>query len=408
MDMGRTPTVFVSSTCYDLSQVRYDLKNFIETQMGFIAVLSEYDSFPLDPNISPQENCIRAVKERADIFVLIVGRRYGSITDSGTSVTNSEYINAKSKGIPIYIFVDKGILSVLPIWRANPTADYKNTVDSVMLFKFVDELISKEKIWVYGFENAQEIISALKMQIGYLLYDSLNIRKRFLSQQLSPKVMQLKGESLRIILEKPPEWEYMLLDQLIKDQIDRMRDLKNDITYGISFGPAKKFTEQNEISDYISMKTAQWSLIIGTLCPICFKAIPEAIGSPGKPGDIEQIIYAGERIGNVYEEIIRWGLEFKTVTVEETWQGVIDSLFNLWESPIRDLENYSKSISQVMLRLKTSPNEDIKTYYIDLILKLTPPDLTQYDVEMDIIMESLDKAIKYLDKSIENFEKSES
>ena len=34
----RTPVVFVSSTCYDLKQVREDLKDFFENNYGFQAM----------------------------------------------------------------------------------------------------------------------------------------------------------------------------------------------------------------------------------------------------------------------------------------------------------------------------------------------------------------------------------
>lgn len=49
---GRLPTVFISSTCYDLKQIRVDLHNFIDEQLGYEAILSEFDSFPLEPEIS--------------------------------------------------------------------------------------------------------------------------------------------------------------------------------------------------------------------------------------------------------------------------------------------------------------------------------------------------------------------
>lgn len=42
--MSKLPTVFVSSTCFDLSQVRHDMKQFIET-IGYEPLLSEFDSF---------------------------------------------------------------------------------------------------------------------------------------------------------------------------------------------------------------------------------------------------------------------------------------------------------------------------------------------------------------------------
>ncbi|MEO8426597.1 MAG: DUF4062 domain-containing protein [Verrucomicrobiota bacterium] len=131
--------MFVSSTCYDLNKVRADMKRFLEN-MGLDPVRSETPAFPVSPQTSPVENCLRAVKERADIFVLIVGARYGSQNGSGRSVTNLEYLEAKAKGIPVYVFVLKQILSVLPVWKMNPQANYQGTVDTPKLFEFVEML----------------------------------------------------------------------------------------------------------------------------------------------------------------------------------------------------------------------------------------------------------------------------
>ena len=91
------PVVFVSSTCYDLKHVREELKSFFEENYGFHTMLSEFDSFPIDPCKGTFENCIENVDKSADIFVLIIGTRYGYITDSGKSITNLEYLHAKEK-----------------------------------------------------------------------------------------------------------------------------------------------------------------------------------------------------------------------------------------------------------------------------------------------------------------------
>jgi hypothetical protein len=58
--------------------------------------------------------------------------------------------------------VTKSIIHILPIWRNNPNADFKSVADSPKLFKFVDELINSEKVWVYQFERAQDIMGILK------------------------------------------------------------------------------------------------------------------------------------------------------------------------------------------------------------------------------------------------------
>src|SRR5574340_1093469 len=81
------PSVFVSSTCYDLRQVRADLHSYLENA-GLDPVLSEFPSFPVDPACPTITNCRKAVENRADILVLIIGGRYGSTDDQGRSITN--------------------------------------------------------------------------------------------------------------------------------------------------------------------------------------------------------------------------------------------------------------------------------------------------------------------------------
>ena len=46
---NRPPNVFVSSTMYDLSELRAQLRKFV-AGLGWHAVMSEHDSFPIDPD----------------------------------------------------------------------------------------------------------------------------------------------------------------------------------------------------------------------------------------------------------------------------------------------------------------------------------------------------------------------
>src|ERR1043166_5353057 len=118
--MANPPGVFVSSTFYDLKQVRDDLRQFIASR-GYRPLLSELPSFPVDPNASTVENCKKIVERDADMFVLVVGGRYGKpVPDSAKSVTNLEYSTARAKGIPIFAFVEKRVLAQLPTWKRNP------------------------------------------------------------------------------------------------------------------------------------------------------------------------------------------------------------------------------------------------------------------------------------------------
>lgn len=388
-EYGRTPTVFVSSTCYDLKQVRTDIRDFISNQLGYEAILSEFDSFPLEPEISAVENCIRVVKQRADIFCLIIGGRYGSVTDSGKSITNLEYVNAKAKGIPIYVFVDKSILAILPVWGKNKTADYSSIVDSTQLFEFVADLCGQENIWTYGFENAQDIVNTLRRQIGYLFYDALAIREKIHVNKLPAIVQKQNGKTLKIIIEKPDAWEYRLLGEVLEQSFAQHIEAKRDLIYGFSFENSITKTEPEDIIDYISSKTNELLKIINNINILFNSAIPDALGAPGEPGDEEKIIYVGQRFGKVYEALLRWGLEFKSLSVDEEWTGVVNAVSKMWESPIADIDNYmvkyKQGIKEVVLHIAeykvSESSETTKT--IDLNLTLEAPDMDEFNIELE-------------------------
>lgn len=94
----------VSSTFYDLRQIRADLAQFITNELGYVPLLSELPPFPVDPDLDTVANCRARVERDADIFVLVIGGRYGSIDDkTDKSITNLEFlsrISGISRAIP--------------------------------------------------------------------------------------------------------------------------------------------------------------------------------------------------------------------------------------------------------------------------------------------------------------------
>src|SRR4051794_15930311 len=70
------PRVFVSSTYYDLKYVRSSLELFIDS-LGFDPILFEHGDVPFAPDKALDESCYREV-QNSDIYVIIVGGRYGS------------------------------------------------------------------------------------------------------------------------------------------------------------------------------------------------------------------------------------------------------------------------------------------------------------------------------------------
>lgn len=193
--------IFISSTCYDLSQIRDDIKQCIE-DLGHNPILSEMKNFPIDPKLSSMENCINAVKKEADIFVLIIGNKYGSVLESGKSITNTEFLTAINKGIPIYTFALKQMTVLLPVWERNPEADFTYVVDNNKVFEFLADVRKKRGLWNFEFEKAQDITDILKVQLSNLFHDALQARQMIAESDMSELYSKVSISALNILLKK--------------------------------------------------------------------------------------------------------------------------------------------------------------------------------------------------------------
>ena len=202
---NRPPNVFLSSTMYDLSELRAQLHKFVEG-LGWHAVMSEHDSFPIDANQTTVENCQRNVRENADVFVMVVGAQYGSVdVEADKSVTNLEFVEARARGMPVYVFVRNDVLAQLRVWKANPEADYSGIVDTPRIFEFIDSFRSGGEVWTFEFATAEDIVNTLRNQFAYLVQDALVLRQ--LARGQDRLLTELKGEALMLALRRDQHWK---------------------------------------------------------------------------------------------------------------------------------------------------------------------------------------------------------
>lgn len=198
------PRVFVSSTFYDLKHIRSSLEQFIEA-LGYEAVLSEKGSIAYDPDLPLDESCYREATH-ADIFVLIIGGRYGSIASAEgrdtpkdfyeryVSITKREYESAVQRDIPIYILVDRAVQTEYETFQKNRgrgDITYAH-VDSVNVFLLIDAILNQShNNPVHQFERHSEIATWLREQWGGLFKEML--ARRAEQHQLASLADQVKG-----------------------------------------------------------------------------------------------------------------------------------------------------------------------------------------------------------------------
>ncbi|AZA54361.1 DUF4062 domain-containing protein [Chryseobacterium sp. G0201] len=363
--------IFVSSTCYDLSQLRANLHDFI-TKSGHNPVLSEYDNFPISPELNSIENCIKNVKENADILVLIVGNRYGSIIENGKSITNTEFLMAKQKGIPIFCFIDKNTLNALNFWKNNKDADFSHIVDNKEIFEFITDIRENKKIWTFPFEQSQDIILTLKIQLSHLFKSSLKV-KNILDRDISDFFkLNLSEKCLKILIEKNSFFELEFLYQTLIDEIEKKEFLKNDIEYSILIEPKHFIKDHFDLPAWASSRTFSHSNTITNLIGLS-DMLQKFIGEPGKPSDIKGLYYASVKYSQIYEQLLNWIIDIKSTYIDPEFEDFKVCLSDIARHTAEELWNYPFEIREKIIKSK---NEELSgnSNILDLNLTLTAND----------------------------------
>lgn len=173
------PRVFISSTFYDLRQVREDIERMI-LDLGYDPVRNETGAIPYSKRESPEDSAYREI-ERCDILVSIIGGRFGtpSRDKSGYSISQNELRRALERGVQVFIFIEKSVQSEYEVFRRNKhikEVQYA-VADAVEIFEFIEQIYSLPmNNAVFYFETASEIASHLKLQWAGLF-------QRFLQEQ---------------------------------------------------------------------------------------------------------------------------------------------------------------------------------------------------------------------------------
>jgi|ERR1035441_8085999 hypothetical protein len=182
------PRVFVSSTFYDLKQIRTDLERFIR-DLGYDPVLHERGSVPYGNKEKLEEYCYREIRQ-VELLVSIVGSRFGSQSDHKPySISQQELKTAYELGTQVFIFVEATVLGEYQTYLKNKdateTAFKYAHVDDVRVYRFLEE--------VHGLPNNNPItpFSSVQDIIAFLREQWAGMFQRFLQNEERQKEVQI-------------------------------------------------------------------------------------------------------------------------------------------------------------------------------------------------------------------------
>ncbi|MBI5775660.1 MAG: DUF4062 domain-containing protein [Verrucomicrobia bacterium] len=253
MASGYDFPIFVSSTDYNLVDLRAELQDHLDG-LGYRVVLSSSDGFPdQTPNFTPWESCL-PVLDKCHVVILIVDGRYGSpmewpnfkeiIGPEKISPTHGEYRFAKKKGKRTLIFIRGGLMNDYQRYREALKTEAADVATEAMakikeklflpitidfdVLKFIHEIKTEKPIqWIRTFKDVTEVKRAVHSQLLNELAMSFIDRQGELIARFSKALDSCDPEERKKILKRIGYTNELIED--IEKKATDIADLKNQI-----------------------------------------------------------------------------------------------------------------------------------------------------------------------------------
>jgi len=178
--------IFISSTDYNLKDLRAELASFL-TETGYKPILSSAEGFPdSSPNLEPWESCI-PVLQNSFVMILIVDGRYGKslpwpnyedvMEGRSVSPTHGEFLYSHATSKRMFVFIRTEVLAhyqtYLNAIEKHGKAESKKILDDILpkhinfqTLEFINEIKNKRPVsWITQFDDITDIKKEVKKKL---------------------------------------------------------------------------------------------------------------------------------------------------------------------------------------------------------------------------------------------------
>jgi len=204
-----TPSVFISSTVKDFSDLRSAIAYALRTQ-GYNVYQSDAADFNIKGDRSAFDECFTNIKS-SDFFILIIGSTTGNLFEDDISITRQEYRIARDAFMAnhkprLLLFLRR--TSELALRSSEKDQINAGIDDAAHLESFIEEVqlpgIEGVPSFLQRFLNFEDLMSSLvgSMNLGRNLSEKI-IRHALLSELLSNLSLFVEGENQNLF---PQHW----------------------------------------------------------------------------------------------------------------------------------------------------------------------------------------------------------
>ena len=197
------PRVFISSTYYDLKQVRNNIGDFIKG-MGYEPIMHEKSGVAYTQSTPLENDCYNELST-CDIVVCILGNHFGSkSSENDLSITMNELETAIKHKKKIYVFISNDVYIENRTYEINKeNGTFKSAyTDDIKIHEFICSLNAKANAYlvVTPFENTEQIVQTLRLQFAGL-FQNLLAREASLTEAKTAYDLQQTADDIKCLIQ---------------------------------------------------------------------------------------------------------------------------------------------------------------------------------------------------------------
>ena len=197
------PRVFISSTYYDLKQVRNNIGDFIKG-LGYEPIMHEKSGVAYTQNTPLENDCYNELSS-CDIVVCILGNHFGSkSSENDLSITMNELETAIKNKKKIYVFISNDVYIENRTYEINKDNGYFQSAytDDIKIHEFICSLNSKSNTYlvITPFENTEQIVQTLRLQFAGL-FQNLLAREASLTEAKTAYDLQQTADDIKSMIK---------------------------------------------------------------------------------------------------------------------------------------------------------------------------------------------------------------
>jgi hypothetical protein len=283
------PQVFISSTFEDrLQEIRVQIQSELEA-VNYLPVMSELGSFSYTHHDPVYDDTVAAVSA-CQIYVLIIGRRYGTVHPGrGCSITELEYLEARDSGLPIFVYIQDSVWEGYQAHRAGAIQPGAHThwVDQTEVFTFIERVADADACRCVPFQQAPAILTDLKRQLANLLGGYLRFQAKAAGWLWTEQYTRLIEREADLVWVLTPNFYWDYLDAEFRQIVFANVTQRNaKYFYVFKEGDTNRARINEMVRDYASEVGESWKESVH------YAAVPEkefnwcteqALFNPGDP-----------------------------------------------------------------------------------------------------------------------------